>query len=162
MPWAGLPQVKAALPRMAVLAGIWAGLTGLLLAAGAVVIHSAAITHFDQHVTRMVVDSRTTPLNSAMKAVTWLGSWVAIVVAAVIIAVLVWTRRLPVLALDVAVLMRAGETGGVQIGKTCPGPRAAPASHPPGSGSRLLVSFQPCRGGVPGVHGLGLMPGCAG
>ena len=117
MPWAGLPQVKAALPRMAVLAGIWAGLTGLLLAAGAVVIHSAAITHFDQHVTRMVVDSRTTPLNSAMKAVTWLGSWVAIVVAAVIIAVLVWTRRLPALAFVVAVLAWAGETGGVQIGK---------------------------------------------
>ena len=92
-----------------------------------------------------------------MKAVAWLGSWVA----AVIVAVLVRTRRLPVLALDVAVLMRAGETGGVQIGKTCPGPRAAPASHPPGSGSRLLVSFQPCRGGVPGVHGLGLVPGCA-
>ena len=109
MPWAGLPQVKAALPRMAVLAGIWAGLTGLLLAAGAVVIHSAAITHFDQHVTRMVVDSRTTPLNSAMKAVTWLGSWVAIVVAAVIIAVLVWTRRLPVLAFIVTVLAWADE-----------------------------------------------------
>ena len=116
----------------------------------------------DQHVTRMVVDSWTAALNSVMKAVAWLGSWVAIVVAAVIVAVLVWTRRLPVLALDVAVLVRAGETGGVQIGKTCPGPRAAPASHPPGSGSRLLVSFQPCRGGVPGVHGLGLMPGCAG
>ena len=101
MPWAGLPQLKAALPRMAVLAGIWAGLTGLLLAAGAVVIHSAAITHFDQHITRVVVESRTAPLNSAMKAMTWLGSWIAIVVAAVAVALLVW----------------AGETGGVQIGK---------------------------------------------
>jgi undecaprenyl-diphosphatase len=114
---AGLPQVKAALPRMAVLAGIWAGLTGLLLAAGAVVIHSAAITHFDQHVTRVVVASRTASLNSAMKAVTWLGSWVAVVVAAVIVAVLVWTRRLPLLAFVVAVFAWAGETGGVQIGK---------------------------------------------
>jgi len=89
MPWAGLPQLKAALPRMAVLAGIWAGLTGLLLAAGAVVIHSAAITHFDRHV----------------------------VVAAVAVALLVWTRRLPVRAFIVAVLAWAGETGGVQIGK---------------------------------------------
>jgi undecaprenyl-diphosphatase len=117
MPWAGLPQLKAALPRMAVLAGIWAGLTGLLLAAGAVVIHSAAITHVDQHITRVVVDSRTATLNSVMKAVTWLGSWVAIVVAAGIVAVLVWTRRLPVLAFIVAMLVWAGETGGVQIGK---------------------------------------------
>jgi len=117
MPWAGLPQLKAALPRMAVLAGIWAGLTGLLLAAGAVVIHSAAITHFDQHITRVVVESRTAPLNSAMKAMTWLGSWIAIVVAAVAVALLVWTRRLPVLAFIVAVLAWAGETGGVQIGK---------------------------------------------
>ena len=117
MPRAGLSQLKAALPRMAVLAGIWAGLTGLLLAAGAVVIHSAAVTHFDHHVTRVVVDSRTAALNSAMKAVTWLGSWVAIVVAAVIVAVLVWARRLPVLAFIVAVLAWAGETGGVQIGK---------------------------------------------
>jgi len=116
-PWAGLPQLKAALPRMAVLAGIWAALTGLLLAAGAVVIHSAAITQFDQHVTRVVVESRTAALNSVMKAVTWLGSWVAIVVAAVIVAVLVWTRRLPVLAFVAAVLAWAGETGGVQIGK---------------------------------------------
>jgi undecaprenyl-diphosphatase len=114
---AGLPQVKAALPRMAMLAGIWAGLTGLLLAAGAVVIHSAVITHVDQHVTRVVVDSRTAALNSAMKAVTWLGSWVAIVVAAVIVAVLVRARRLPVLAFIAAVLAWAGETGGVQIGK---------------------------------------------
>jgi membrane-associated phospholipid phosphatase len=117
MPSAGLPQLKAALPRMAVLAGIWAGLTGLLLAAGAVVIHSAAVTHFDQHVTRVVVDSRTAALNSAMKAVTWLGSWVAIVVAAGIIVLLVLTRRLPVLAFIVAVFAWAGETGGVQIGK---------------------------------------------
>ena len=96
-PWAGLPQLKAALPRMAVLAGIWAALTGLLLAAGAVVIHSAAITQFDQHVTRVVVESRTAALICVMKAVTWLGSWGAMVVA----AVLAW----------------AGETGGVQIGK---------------------------------------------
>ena len=61
----------------------------------------------------MVVDSWTAALNSVMKAVAWLGSWVA----AVIVAVLVRARRLPVLAFIAAVLAWAGETGGVQIGK---------------------------------------------
>jgi len=50
-----------------------------------------------------VVSWRTPALNSAMKAMTWLGSWVAVLVTAVIIAVLVLTRRLPVLAAIVAV-----------------------------------------------------------
>jgi undecaprenyl-diphosphatase len=103
--------------RMAVLIGIWAGLVGLLVAAGEVIIRSGAVTHFDQHVTRVVVSSRTPGLNSAMKAVTWLGSWVALVVTAVIIAVLIITRRLPVLAAIVAVFAWAGEVAGVAIGK---------------------------------------------
>ena len=102
---------------MAVLAGIWAGLVGLLIAAGEAVVHSAAVTGFDQHTTRVVVSSRTATLNSVMKVVTWLGSWVAVVVAAAIITVLVITRRLPVLAAIVAVLAWAGEAGGVQISK---------------------------------------------
>jgi undecaprenyl-diphosphatase len=108
---------KAVLPRLAVLAAIWAGLVGLLIAAGELIVHSAAITHFDEHVTRVVVSARTAPLNSAMKAVTWLGSWVAVVVTAVIIIVLVVTKRLPVLAAVVAVFAWAGESSGVAIGK---------------------------------------------
>ena len=52
---AGLRQLKAVLPRMAVLAGIWAGLVGLLIGAGEAVVHSAAVTHFDHHTTRGVV-----------------------------------------------------------------------------------------------------------
>lgn len=114
---AGLPQRRAVPVRMAVLAGIWAGLVGLLVAAGELIVHSAAITHFDEHVTRVVVSARTAPLNSVMKAVTWLGSWVAVVVAAVIIIVLVIARRLPALAVVVAVFTWAGEAGGVAIGK---------------------------------------------
>jgi undecaprenyl-diphosphatase len=102
---------------MVVLAGIWAGLVGLLIAAGEVVVHSGAVTHFDQHATRAVVSSRTAALNSAMKAVTWLGSWVALLVTAAVIALLVLTKRLPVLAAIVAVFAWAGEVGGVQIGK---------------------------------------------
>jgi hypothetical protein len=60
------PQAKAVLLRMVVLAGIWAGLAGLLIAAGEMVIHSAALTHFDQHTTRVVVSSLTAALNSVM------------------------------------------------------------------------------------------------
>jgi undecaprenyl-diphosphatase len=102
---------------MAVLAGIWAGLVGLLIAAGEGVVHSTAMTHFDQHTTRVVVGSRTAALDSVMKVVTWLGSWVALVAAAAIIALLVITRRLPVLAAIVAVFAWVGEAGGVRIGK---------------------------------------------
>ena len=112
------PQRRAVLLRLTVLAGIWAGLVGLLIAAGELVTHSAAITHLDDHVTRSVVNSRTAGLNSVMKPVTWLGSWVALLVAAVVVVVLVITRRLPVLAIVVAVFAWAGEAGGVRIGKT--------------------------------------------
>ena len=112
------PRLRAVLLRLAVLAGIWAGLVALLIAAGEFVVHSAAVTHFDDHVTSSVVNSRTATLNSVMKSVTWLGSWVALLVAAVVIVVLVITRRLPGLAMVVAVFAWAGEAGGVRIGKT--------------------------------------------
>jgi undecaprenyl-diphosphatase len=102
---------------MAVLAGIWAGLVGLLIASGEMVVHSNAVTHFDRHVTSVLVNSRTAALDSAMKAVTWLGSWVALAVTTVIVAVLVLARHLPPLAAVAAVLAWAGEAGGVRIGK---------------------------------------------
>jgi undecaprenyl-diphosphatase len=117
MPSAGLPELKAALPRLAVLAGIWAVLVGLLVASGEIVVHSSAVTHFDRHATSVLVNSRTAALDSAMKAVTWLGSWVALAVMAVVVAVLVLTRRLPFLAAVVAAVAWAGEAGGVRIGK---------------------------------------------
>jgi membrane-associated phospholipid phosphatase len=84
--------------RLAVLAGIWAGLVGLLIAAGEFVTHSAAATRFDGHVTRTVVNSRTAALNSVMKSVTWLGSWAALLVAAVVIVGLVITRVVRILS----------------------------------------------------------------
>jgi membrane-associated phospholipid phosphatase len=112
--------------RFTLLAGIWAGLVGVLIAAGELVVHSAAVTHFDAHVTRTVVNSRTAALNSVMKSVTWLGSWAALLVAAVVIVVLVITRRRPVLAIVVAVFAWAGEAGGVRIGKTVVGRERPP------------------------------------
>ena len=120
------PQLRAVLIRCAVLAGIWAGLVGLLIAAGELVVHSAAVTHFDAHVTRTVVESRTAALSSVMKSVTWLGSWVALLVAAVVIVVLVIRKRLPVLAMVVAVFAWAGEAGGVRIGKVVVGRHRPP------------------------------------
>jgi undecaprenyl-diphosphatase len=102
---------------MAVLAVIWAGLVGLLIAAGAVVVHVSAVTAFDRHATAVVVNARTAPLDSAMKVVTWLGSWVAVAIAAVVVAVLARARQLPLLAVVVAVLAWAGEAAGVRIGK---------------------------------------------
>ena len=119
-------QLRAVLLRFAVLAGVWAGLVGLLIAAGELAIHSAAVTHFDNHVTRTVVNSRTAALNSIMKSVTWLGSWAALLVAAVVIVVLVITRRRPALAVVVAVLAWAGEAGGVRIGKVVVGRERPP------------------------------------
>ena len=112
--------------RCAVLAGIWAGLVGLLIAAGELVVHSAAVTDFDLHVTKAVVNSRTAALSSVMKSVTWLGSWAALLVAAVVIVVLVIRKRLPVLAIAVAVFAWAGEAGGVRIGKTVVGRHRPP------------------------------------
>jgi len=120
------PQLRAVLIRFAVLAGIWAGLVGLLIAAGELVVHSAAVTHFDLHVTKTVVNSRTAALSSVMKHVTWLGSWAALLVAAVVIVVLVIRKRLPVLAIAVAVFAWAGEAGGVRIGKTVVGRHRPP------------------------------------
>lgn len=110
-------ELKAALPRMAVLAGIWAVLVGLLIAVGEIVVRSTAVTHFDRHATSVLVDSRTASLDSAMKVVTWLGSWVALTVMAVFVAALVLARHLPVFAAVVAALAWAGESGGVRIGK---------------------------------------------
>jgi membrane-associated phospholipid phosphatase len=112
--------------RFAVLAGIWAGLVGLLIAAGEFVLHSAVVTHFDGHVTRTVVNSRTPALNSVMKSVTWLGSWAALLAAAVVVLVLVITGRRPVLAIVVAVFAWAGEAGGVRIGKMVVGRERPP------------------------------------
>jgi undecaprenyl-diphosphatase len=109
--------LKAALPRMAVLAGTWAGLVGLLIGLGEIVTNSRAVARFDRAATRMVAGWRTPPLDSAMKAVTWLGSWVALAVTAALIALLILIRRLPVTAAVVAVLAWAGEAGGVRIGK---------------------------------------------
>jgi membrane-associated phospholipid phosphatase len=95
----------------------WAALTGLLIAVGVGVKHSSAVNAFDRHVTSVVVAHRTPALNAIMKAVTWLGSWVALVATGILLVVLAFRRRLPVEALVLAVVAWAGEDGGVTLAK---------------------------------------------
>jgi undecaprenyl-diphosphatase len=105
------------LPKVAVLVGIWAGLVGLLVAAGEIIVRSSAITGFDRHVTRDAVTARTPALNTAMRIVTWLGSWVALGTLACVILLLVLTKRLRVAVAVIVVLAWAGEALGVRIAK---------------------------------------------
>jgi len=74
--------------RALVLILAWAALTGLLIAAGVGVTHSSSVNAFDRHVTSVVVAHRIPALNAVMKAVTWLGSWVALVATGILLVVL--------------------------------------------------------------------------
>ena len=103
--------------RVGLLIGAWAVLSGILIAIGIGVVHSSTVTAFDHHVTSSVVAHRTPALNAAMKAVTWLGSWVALVATAVLVVVLVLRRRLALLAALLAVVVWAGEAGAVALAK---------------------------------------------
>src|SRR3974390_1844337 len=112
----------AALPtgyavRIGLLLAAWMALTGMLVAVGFGVVHSSTAAAFDRHVTSTVVAHRSPALTSAMKAVTWLGSWVALVIAGVVVLVLAVRGRLAWLAVVLAVVAWAGETGGVHTGK---------------------------------------------
>jgi hypothetical protein len=71
-------------------------LAGILIGAGELVDHSGAVQGFDNHVTSFVMAHRTAGLNAAMKAVTWLGSWVAELVAGAVVLLFVLRRRLSV------------------------------------------------------------------
>jgi undecaprenyl-diphosphatase len=95
----------------------WVVLVGLLIGAGEVIVHSAAVTRFDHRVTANVVANRTPALDAAMKVVTWFGSWVALVVTGVLVMVLVLRRRLPAALAVVAVVFWAGESSGVALTK---------------------------------------------
>jgi membrane-associated phospholipid phosphatase len=95
----------------------WACLTGILSAVGVWVTHSSSVNGLDRHVTSVVVAHRTPVLDAVMKAVTWLGSWVALVATGILLVVLVFRRRLPVAVLLLATVAWAGEAGGVTLAK---------------------------------------------
>ena len=96
---------------------IWAVLTGLLIGAGVAVVHSSSINAFDRHATSVVVAHRTAALNEVMKAMTWLGSWVALVATGILLVFLALRRHLPMVAVLLAVIAWAGENGGVTLAK---------------------------------------------
>jgi membrane-associated phospholipid phosphatase len=95
----------------------WAFLTGLLIGVGVAVVHSSWGNAFDRNVTSVVVTHRTPALNEVMKAITWLGSWVALVATGILLVVLAFRRRLPMVAVVLAVIAWAGENGGVTLAK---------------------------------------------
>ena len=103
--------------RAGMLLATWVGLTAILIALGAGVVHSSTASSFDKHLTSMVVGHRTEPLNDVMKAITWLGSWVALVITAVLLVVLAVRGRLRWLAVLLAVVAWAGEAGAVSLAK---------------------------------------------
>jgi undecaprenyl-diphosphatase len=104
--------------RPARLVVAWTVLAGVLIGAGELVVHSGAVQGFDNHVTSFVVGHRSAGLNAAMKAVTWLGSWVALLVAAGLVLLLVLRRRLPVGFLLLATVAWAGNQGGTTLAKS--------------------------------------------
>ena len=103
--------------RLALLVVAWMVLAGILIGVGELVDHSGAVQGFDNHVTSFVVAHRTAGLNAAMKAVTWLGSWVAVLVAAAVVLLLVLRRLLSVGFLLLAVVAWAGTQGGTTLAK---------------------------------------------
>ncbi|HEY6472997.1 MAG TPA: phosphatase PAP2 family protein [Acidimicrobiales bacterium] len=107
-----VPWVKVLLLVLA-----WACLTGILIGVGEWVTHTSPVNAFDRHVTSIVVAHRIPALDSAMKVVTWLGSWVALVATAILLVVLVLLRRLALATLFVAAVAWAGESGGVALAK---------------------------------------------
>lgn len=114
----GPSRGRGILGGMALLVGLWVALTALLVGAGEVVTHSATVAAFDRHVTTLVVADRTAALTSAMKVVTWLGSWVALAVCLGLLAVLCVGRRLPLLVVGVVLVAWAGEAAGVAVAKS--------------------------------------------
>ena len=103
--------------RLGLLILAWAALTGILIGVGHAVAHSSTVNAFDRHVTSIVVTHRGPTLNAVMKGVTWLGSWIALVVAGSVMLVLTLRRTLPWLTLAFAVLAWGGEAGGVTLAK---------------------------------------------
>ncbi len=102
---------------VALLVVAWMALAGILTGVGTLVVHSGTAQGFDNHVTSVVVAHRSPVLNAAMRAVTWLGSWVAELVAAGVVLFLVLRHRLSVGFLLLAVVAGLGAQGGTTLAK---------------------------------------------
>ena len=109
------PELRPA--RVALLLVAWMAFAGILIGVGQLVTHSGRIQGFDNHVTSIVVAHRGPGLNVIMKAVTWLGSWVAVLAATAVIVVLVLRRTLSVGFFVLAALLWAGTQGATTLAK---------------------------------------------
>jgi membrane-associated phospholipid phosphatase len=101
---------------VASLAG-WAALTAVLIVVGVAVVHSAPVNQFDHRVTTTVVAHRSPALDTLMKVMTWLGSWIALLVTACLLVVLAARKRLSWPLVLLAVVAWGGEAGGVALAK---------------------------------------------
>jgi membrane-associated phospholipid phosphatase len=97
---------------------VWVALVALLVLCGEGIKHSAGIESFDRRITNFVVAHRTPALNTTMKIVTWMGSWIAVLVVAACVGLLAWRRRLPLFLVGVVVATWVGELLAVTITKT--------------------------------------------
>ena len=95
----------------------WCILTGLLILGGEGIKHSSTVTSMDRRVTAFVVSHRTAALDQLMKAVTWAGSWLALVGVAVMVAVFAWRRLLPIFAVIAVLVAWWGELLAVTLTK---------------------------------------------
>lgn len=109
--------VRGRVTRAALVLLAWAFLVIALIAAGHLISHSSSISALDRQITSTVVAHRSPALNAAMKAITWLGSWAAVALAAVVLAVLTACRLVPPTALILAAVAWAGEQSGVTLVK---------------------------------------------
>jgi undecaprenyl-diphosphatase len=103
--------------RAIVLVLAWAILVLLVVAAGDIAVQSSTVAAFDRQITSTVVSHRSPDLNVMMEAVTWLGSWVALVPAAALLVILAVRRRVPVGGVALAALAWCGESSGISLAK---------------------------------------------
>jgi len=114
--------------------GSWLVLVVLLVLCGEGIKHSSAINSVDGHITTFVVHHRTPTLNQIMKVLTWAGSWIAVFVVAVAVALLTWKGRLKAVAVVTVLTAWLGELLAVTMTK------AVVERHRPPESVRLVVA----------------------
>jgi undecaprenyl-diphosphatase len=95
----------------------WAVLFAILMLVGVAINHSSPINSLDRRITHFVVTHRTPALNQLMQTVTWAGSWLVTLGMAILLAILVWRRRLPAVAVIAVLAAWWGELLAVTITK---------------------------------------------
>ena len=114
--------------RSCLLALAWVVITAALIGLGQLVVHVHAIADFDRHVTQWAVDHRTPALDTAMRVITWIGSWVTVAVVAAVVLVLTLTKRTTTTALLLVAIAWAGEFAAVNLVKHAVGRTRPPRS----------------------------------